>query len=126
MQDERKTSRSQEIDTRSFHEEAVGNDRTVQPVVETGRTQTRSSDDSKSLNVEMAHDRTGQPVVETRTDNVPDGSQTRSFHESISFNVGDETIRDRTGQPVVKRQSLQPVQCEVKADDSGRGQRRAV
>ena len=35
------------------------------------------------------------------TDNVPDGSQTRPFHESISFNVGDETILDRTGQPVV-------------------------
>ena len=41
----------------------VKTDRTGQPVVETGRTETRSSDDSKSLNVEMAHDRTGQPVV---------------------------------------------------------------
>ena len=100
-QDGRETSRSQEVDTRSFHEESFKNDRTGQPVVETGRTQTRSSDDSKSLNVEMAHDRTGQPVVETHTDNVPDGSQTRSFHESTSFNVGDETIRDRTEQPVV-------------------------
>ena len=73
VQDGRKTSRSQEIDTRSFHEEAVKTDRTGQPVVETSRTQTRSSDDSKSLNVEMAHDRTGQPVVETNTENVPDG-----------------------------------------------------
>ena len=51
--------------TRSFHEEAVKTDRTVQLLVETGRTQTRSSDDSKSLNVEMAHDKTGQPFVET-------------------------------------------------------------
>ena len=67
VQDGRKTSRSQEIDTRSFHEDAVKTDRTGQPVVETGRTQTRSSDDSKSLNVEMAHDRSGQPVVETNT-----------------------------------------------------------
>ena len=43
----------------------VGTDRTVQPVVETGETQARSSDDSKSFNVEdkTAHDRTGQPVV---------------------------------------------------------------
>ena len=56
--------------------------------------------ESKSLNVEMAHDRKEQPVVETHTDNVPDGSQTRSCHESISFNVGDETIRDRKSQPV--------------------------
>ena len=44
VQDGRKTSRSQEIDTRSFHEEAVKTERTVQPVVETSRTQTRSSD----------------------------------------------------------------------------------
>ena len=40
-------------------------------------------------------------VVETHTENVPDGCQTRSCHESISFNVGDETVRDRTEQPVV-------------------------
>ena len=99
-QDGRQTSRSQEIDARSFHGEAVKNDRTVQPVVET-RTTKVSSDDSKTLNVEMAHDRMGQPVVATHTNNVPDGSQTRSFHKSTSFNVGDETIRDRTGQPVV-------------------------
>ena len=97
----RKTSRSQEIDARSCHEEAVKTDRTGQPVVETGRTQTRSSDDSKSLNVEMAHDRTVQPVVETHTENVPEGSQTRSCHESIIFNVRDETIRDKSGQPAV-------------------------
>ena len=35
------------------------------------------------------------------TKNVPDGCQTRSCHESKSFNVGDETIRDRMGQTVV-------------------------
>ena len=51
-QDGRKTFRSQEIDTCSFHEEA-------------GKTQTCPSDDSESLNVEMAHDRTGQLVVDT-------------------------------------------------------------
>ena len=63
----RKTSRWQEIETRSFHEEAVKHDRTGQAVVETGATETRSS------------------------------------HESTSFNVGDETIHDRTVQPVVNR-----------------------
>ena len=88
-------------------------DRTEQPVVETGRTQTRSSDDSKSLNVEMAHDRTVQPVVETNTENVPDCCQTRSCHESISFNVGDETIRDRTGQPVVNHDETSHEQTMV-------------
>ena len=61
------------METRSFHEEAV------------------------------KHDRTGQTVVSCHTNNVPDGSQTRSSHESTSFNVGDETIHDRTGQPVVNR-----------------------
>ena len=60
----------------------VRTDRSGQPVVETGRTQTRSSDDRKSLNVEMAHDRSEQPVVEANTENVPDGCQTRSCHES--------------------------------------------
>ena len=100
VQDGRKTSRSQEIDVSSFHEETVSSDRSGQPVVCTSRTQTRSSDDSKSLNVELAHDRTGQ-IVETNTENVPDSSQTRYCHESIRFNVGDETLRDRSGQPVV-------------------------
>ena len=103
VQDGRKTSRSQEIDASSFYEEAGSSDRTEQPVGETSRTKTRSSDDSKSLNVEMAHERTGQPVVETNSENVPDGCQTRSCHESTRFNVGDETLRDRTGQPVGNR-----------------------
>ena len=39
--------------------------------------------------------------VETNTENVPDGCQTRSCHESIRFNVGDEILRDRSRQPVV-------------------------
>ena len=100
-QEEHPVLRRSAIETRSFREEAVKHDRTGKPVVETSRTQTRSSDDSKSLNVEMAHDRTVQPVVETNTENVPDGCQTRSCHESIRFNVGDETLRERSGQPVV-------------------------
>ena len=105
MSSGRKTSRYQEIETRSFYEEAVKHNTKGQPVVETGTTQTRSSDGSKSFNVEdkAAHDRSGQPDVETNTENVPDGCQTRSSHESTSFNVGDETIHDRTGQPVVNR-----------------------
>ena len=94
VKDGRKTFRSQEIDACAFHREAVRTDRKGKHVVETRKPQTGSSDDSKSLNVEMAHDRTGQPVVETHTRNVPDGSQTRSFHESTRFNVGDETLHD--------------------------------
>ena len=69
--------------------------------LETSKTHTRSSDDSKSLNVELVHERTRRLVVEKNTENAPDGCQTRSCHESIRFNVGDETLRDRSGQPVV-------------------------
>ena len=87
--------------------------------VETRKPQTGSSDDSKSLNVEMAHDRTRQPVVETHTRNVPDCCQTLSCHESTRFSVGDETLRDRTGQPVVNRDESsydQPMLNEVNMD----------
>ena len=65
VQDGRKTSRSQEIDVNSFHEETVSSDRSGHPVAETSKTHTRSSDDSKSLKVEVTHDRSGQPVVKT-------------------------------------------------------------
>ena len=57
-----------------------------------------------TLKTKTAHDRTGQPVVETgHTNNVPDGSQTRSFHESNNFNVEDEANHDGTVKPVVCR-----------------------
>ena len=42
----------------------------------------------------------GNPLLK-QTPHVPDNCQTRSSHESISFNVGDETLRDRMEQPVV-------------------------
>ena len=66
----RESSRSQVIETCSFHEETVKHDRTGTPVVgrdtnhEPGASQTRSSDDSKSFNVEdqTAHERTGKPT----------------------------------------------------------------
>ena len=32
---------------------------------------------------------------------MPDSSQTRSVHESETFNVGDKTLRERTERPVV-------------------------
>ena len=69
----RKTSRSQEIETRSFNEEAVN------------------------------HDGTGTPAVGRDTSHEPRASQTRSSHESTTFNVGDETNHDRTERPVVGR-----------------------
>ena len=101
VQDERETSRSQEIDVNSFHEELVSSERTGRPVIETSVIPARSSEDNKDPNVGMAHERTRRLVVETNTENVSDSSQTRSSHECISFNVEDETLRERTVRPVI-------------------------
>ena len=106
VQDERKTSRSQEIDVNSFHEESVSSERTERPVIETSVIQARSSEDSKDPNVEKAHERTRRIVTEINTENVPDSSQTRSVHESETINVGDKTLRERTGRPVVDHDNL--------------------
>ena len=75
-------------------------DTTDIPVIETSVIQARSSEDSKDPNVEKAHERTRRLVFETNTENVPDSSQTRSVHESETFNVGDKTLRERTERPV--------------------------
>ena len=78
----------------SFHEETVSSERTGRPVVETSVIQARSSEDSKAPNAGTAHERTRRLVVEINTENVPDDCQTRSCHESETFNVGDKTLRD--------------------------------
>ena len=66
----------------------------------------RSSEDSKDPNVEQAHERTKRLVGGTNRENVPDTSQTRSCHESETFNVGDKTLRERTWRPVVDHDNL--------------------
>ena len=96
VQDERKTSRSQEIDVNSFHEELVSSERKERPGIETSVIQAGSSEDSKD------------PNVETNTENVPDSSQTRSVHESETFNVGDKTFRERTERPVIDHDDISP------------------
>ena len=106
VQDGRKTSRSYEIDVSSFHEESVSSERTERPVIETSVIQARSSEDSKDPNVGKAHERTRRLVIETNTENAQDSSQTRSFHESETFNVGDKTLRERTVRPVVDHDNL--------------------
>ena len=63
VQDGSKTSRSQEIDVNSFHEETVSSERTRRPFVETSVIQARSSEDSKDANVEKAHERTRRLFV---------------------------------------------------------------
>ena len=78
VQDERKTSRSQEIDVNSFREELSSSERTGRPVIETSVMQARSSEDTRDPNVEKAHERTRRLGSVTNTENVPDSSQTRS------------------------------------------------
>ena len=81
-------------------------ERTGRPVIETSVIQARSSEDSKDPNVDKAHERTRRLVTETNTENVPDSSQTRSVHESETFNVGDKTLRERTVRPVIDHDNL--------------------
>ena len=109
VQDGRKTSRSQEIDVNSFCEEPCSSERTgrlvkrpipVKPVHETSVIQTRSSEDRKDFNVEQTHERTVRPVNTHDMTNVSDSSQTRSAHESETFNVEDEILRKRTERSV--------------------------
>ena len=117
VQDGRKTSRSQEIDVYSFHEDTVSSERTERPVVETSVIQARSSEDSKDPNVGTAHEGTRRFVVGTNTENVPDSSQTRSCHESEKFNVGDKTLRERTERPVIDHDNLSREKAIVNEED---------
>ena len=109
VQDERKTSRSLEIDVNSFREEPRYSERTGRPVTrpipgkpvhETSVIQTRSSEDRENFNVEQTHERTVRPVITHDVTSVPDSSQTRSAHESETFNVEDEILRKRTARSV--------------------------
>ena len=153
----RKTSRSQEIETRSFHEEGVKHDRTGTPVVgrdtshEPGASQTRSSHESTNFNVgdETNHDRTGKPVVGRDASHEPGDEQSMLNVVNIDFripglphSVVKQAENSRVRELVKKienhphRHALQldlqqnkaykPVQYDNKANDSGRGQRRAV
>ena len=64
MQDERKMSRSQEIDVNSLNEELCSSDRRGR-LVKTEEIQASSSEDSKSLNVVQTHDRSGRLFTNT-------------------------------------------------------------
>ena len=94
MKDGRNTSRSQEINVNSFNEELSSSDRTGR-LVETEIIRTRSSEGSKSLNVEQTHDKTGRLVATLHTAEAQDSSRVRSAHESDTLNVDDEVLRKR-------------------------------
>ena len=101
VQDERKTSRSQEIVVNSFHEELISSERTGRPVIETSVIQIRSSEDSKDPNVEKAHERTRRPVITHDVINVSDNSQSETFMKAKRSTLEIKTLRERTGRPVV-------------------------
>ena len=126
VQDERKTSLSQEIDVTSFREEPGSSERTERPVTgpipgkpvhETSAIQTRSFEDRKGFNVEQTHERTWRPVDTHDVTNVSDSSPTRSAHESETFNVGDETLRERTERSVADHDESSHEQTMVNEAD---------
>ena len=93
VQDERKTSRSQEISVNSFNEELCSSERSGQPDItqDVISVQACSSEDRKSLNVEQTHDRSGQLGKDTVA--VQDDPEV--YHEAETLNINDETIRER-------------------------------
>ena len=97
MKDEGHTSRSQEINVNSFNEELSSSSDRTGRLVETEENQTRSSEDSKSLNVEQTHDRTGRFVIDTAA--VQDDSQL--YHEANTLNIDDEVLRKRMEKSIV-------------------------
>ena len=92
-QNERKTSRSQEISVNSFNEELCSSDRSGQLDItqDVISVLTRSSEHSKSLNVEQTHDRSGLPDKH----NVAVQDDPEVFHEIKTLNTDNETIRER-------------------------------
>ena len=98
-QDGRKTSRSPEIDVNSFGEEPSSSERTGR-LVEINVYPTRSPEDRKDFNVEQTRERTGRPVNTHDVTNLTDSSQTRSAHESETFNVEDGILRKRKERSV--------------------------
>ena len=74
----------------SFNEKPSSSDRTGGPV-KTEEIQARSSEDTKSLNVEQTHDRTGRLVKDTVA--VQDDPEV--CHEAETLNIDDGTLRER-------------------------------
>ena len=93
VQDERKTSRSQEISVNSFNEELCSSERSGRPGItqDVISVQARSSENSKSLNVEQTHDRSGQPDKHAVA--VQDDPEV--YHGAKTLNTDNKTIRER-------------------------------
>ena len=81
------TSRSQEIDVKSFHEELCSSDRSGQPDItqDVIGVQTCPSEENKNVGDEQTHDRSGQP--DERSDAV--------HHGIKMLNIDNKLIRER-------------------------------
>ena len=77
----------------SFNEELCSSGTSGRPGItqDVVSVQTRSSEDSKSLNVEQTHVRTGRPVKDT----VAVQPDPEVYHEAGTLNIKDETLRER-------------------------------
>ena len=86
------TSRSQEIDVKSVHEELCSSDRSGQPDItqDVIGVQTCPSEENKNVGVEQTHDRSGQP--DKRSDAV--------HHEIKMLNTDYELIRERIEEDI--------------------------
>ena len=90
---EGETSRSQEIDVKSFHEELCSSDRSGQLDItqDVIGVQTCSSEENKNVGVEQTHDRSGQPDKH----NVSVQDDPEVYHEIKMLNTDNELIRER-------------------------------
>ena len=115
----KKTSRSQEIETRSFHEEAAKHDRTGKPVVCRDTSHAQGHEQSMLNEVDIDFRIPGLPhSVVKQAENY----RVRELVKKIENHPHRQSLSTRS----TTKQSLQQVQYDVKENDSGRGQRRAV
>ena len=86
------TSRSQEIDVKSFHEKLCSSDRSGQPDItqDVIGVQTCPSEENKNVGVEQTHDRSGQP----------DKRSNAVHHEIKMLNTDNELIRERIEEDI--------------------------
>ena len=93
VQDERKTSRSQEISVKSFHEELCSSDGSGQLDItqDVISVQACSSEENKNVRVGQTHDRSGQ--LDKHDVAVQDNPEV--CHEIKTLNTDNEAIRER-------------------------------
>ena len=87
-----KTSRSQEISVKSFHEELCSSDGSGQLYItqDVIGVQTCPSEENKNVRVEQTHDRSGQPGKDT----VAVQDDPEENHEIKTLNTDNETMRE--------------------------------